>query len=60
VLTLGIAVSVKVAFIFKCTCDNLPHALDRLPTTSIIQRAVDSASGRPSQTLHAVDSWFVV
>lgn len=54
VLILGIAVSMKVAFIFKCTCDNLPRVHDRLPSVSIIQRAVDSASGRLLQICHCM------
>lgn len=55
-LSLGIAVADKGAFIFKCTCDSLPRVCGKLPSTSAIQRAVDSAAERPIQNsvLHAV------
>lgn len=53
-LTLGIAVGVEVAFIFKRTCDNLPRVYGKLPSTSTIQRAVVSASGRLIQTQYCM------
>lgn len=53
-LTLEIAVDVKVAFIFKCTCDDIPRVHGKLPSTSTIQRAVDSPSGRLIQTQYCM------
>lgn len=58
-LSLGIAVAVKGAFIFKYACDSLPRVCDKLPSTSTIQRAVDSAAGRLIQTQHCM-LWTVL